>query len=340
MKEPFISLITPVYNIEHLIGKTIESALEQTFADWEMILVDDGSPDNAGKICDDYAARDARIRVVHKQNAGLAAARNTGIEECRGKYFLIFEGSDLLVSKETLANICKTLDTREVDIYFARLQDMQEKGWEVTNVQKEYCVDGYFEEGGKALFLKLVENDDILALSSPVNKVFRTAFVKENDLRFYPGIYHDDDEWLPRAISLSKISYFTNDIIYNALAWDGSLGGTVTDKSLCKKAVDKMFLALHCCEDMDARCPGERGTAFLESYFEYYFRIYQSGVLALNVIKDPSYLATVRDAVKKHDEIFRYAGFCQSKRLRLLSKLQKLFGTRFACKLILQRYRE
>lgn len=337
MKEPFISLITPVYNIERLIGKTIESALEQTFTDWEMILVDDGSPDNAGKICDDYAARDKRIRVVHKQNAGLAAARNTGIEECHGKYFLIFEGSDLLVSKETLANICKTLAEREVDIYFARLQDMQEKGWEVTDVQKEYCVSGYFEEGGKALFLKLFENEDVLALSSPVNKVFRTAFVKENGLRFYPGIYHDDDEWLPRAISLSKISYFTNDIVYNALAWDGSFGGAVSDRSLCKKAVDKMFLALHCCEDMDARCPGERGTTFLRSYFEYYFRIYQSGVLALNVIKDPEYIEKVWVAALEHGKMFDYAGLCRSKKLRLFSLYKKIFGARAACKLILKR---
>ena len=340
MKKPFISLITPVYNIEHLIGKTIESALEQTFTDWEMILVDDGSPDNAGKVCDDYAARDERIRVIHKQNGGLAAARNTGIDACSGKYFLIFEGSDLLVGKNTLSDICGTLQKRDVDIYFARLQDMQEHGWEVTSVQKEYCVDGYFEEGGKALFLKLFENDDVLALSSPVNKVFRTAFVKDNGLRFCPGIYHDDDEWLPRAISLSGISYFTKDIIYNALTWDGCLGGAVSDKSLCKKAVDKMFLARRCCEDMDKRCPGERNTLFLQSYFEYYFRIYQSGATALNVIKDQTYRDAVTKAILEHDEIFRYAGFCRSKKIRMLSIIKKVFGTRFACKLILKRYKE
>lgn len=338
MKEPFISLITPVYNIEHLIGKTIESALEQTYTDWEMILVDDGSPDHAGTICDEYAKKDDRIRVIHKQNEGLAAARNTGIEACTGKYFLIFEGSDLLVSKETLANICKKLAEREVDIYFARLQDMQEKGWEVTDIQKEYCVNGYFDEGGKALFQKLFENEDVLALSSPVNKVFRTAFVKENDLKFYPGIYHDDDEWLPRAISLSKTSYFTNDIIYNALAWDGSFGGAVSDKSLCKKAVDKMFLALHCCEDMDARCPGERGTLFLKSYFEYYFRIYQSGVLALNVIKDPDYQKQVCRAARQYREMFRYAWYCRSKNLRRLAFLKRFCGLDIATKLILRRY--
>ena len=206
MSAPFISLITPVYNIERLISKTIESALEQTFTDWEMILVDDGSPDNAGKICDEYAAKDERISVIHKKNGGLAAARNTGIKACSGKYFLIFEGSDLLVSEHTLQDIRDDLVKREVDIYFARLQDLLEKGWEITGVQAEYCVKGYFEDGGKELFVKLYDNEDTLALSSPVNKVFRTEFVKENGLWFYPGIYHDDDEWLPRAVVLSKLS--------------------------------------------------------------------------------------------------------------------------------------
>ena len=171
MKQPFISLITPVYNIERLISKTIESALEQTFTDWEMILVDDGSPDNAGKICDEYAKKDSRISVIHKKNEGLAAARNTGISACCGRYFLIFEGSDLLFNEYTLEEIYQDLLNSPVDIYFARLRDMMEKDWKVTGIQSEYCVDGLFESGGQNLFIKLYNNRDILALSSPVNKI-------------------------------------------------------------------------------------------------------------------------------------------------------------------------
>lgn len=337
MSKPFISLITPVYNIERLIAKTIESALEQTFTDWEMILVDDGSPDNAGKICDEYAAKDDRISVIHKQNGGLAAARNTGIEACGGKYFMIFEGSDLLVSKETLHNIHDTLIKREVDIYFARLQDMQEKGWEVTDVQAEYCVNGYFEDGGQELFIKLYDNQDILALSSPVNKVFRTAFVKDNDLWFYPGIYHDDDEWLPRTIALSKVSYFTNDIIYNALTWDGCFGGAVSDKALTKKACDKMLIAEHCCEDIDNRFPG-KDTPFKKKYFEYYVRMYQDGIAALNTIKDEECRKQVEASVKKHEKVFLYMKRSESDNLKMLASIKGFLGLGIAEKLVLKRY--
>ena len=276
MKQPFFSLITPVYNIERLLEKTIQSALEQTFTDWEMILVDDGSPDKAGEICDRYAEREQRIRVIHKQNEGLAEARNTGVKACIGKYFIILEGSDLFYNKSTLENIYKTLQEREVDIYFGRLQDVMEKDWEVTNMQSEYCVEGFYENDGKKLFVTLFDNEDVLALSSPVNKLFRTEFVKNNELWFYKGIYHDDDEWLPRAIALSEKSYFTNEIIYNALTWDGCFGQMVSDKSLTRKACDKMFLAEHCCREIDRRFPNEKDTEFKKKFYEYYVRIYLS----------------------------------------------------------------
>ena len=336
MNKPFFSLITPVYNIEKLISKTIESALEQKFTDWEMILIDDGSPDNAGKICDEYAAKDTRISVIHKQNEGLAAARNTGIKACSGKYFLIFEGSDLLVSANTLQNIYDTIKDDNVDIYFARLQDMMEKDFEVTNVQAEYCVSGEFTDGGKELFIKLYDNNDILALSSPVNKVFRTDFVKKNDLWFYPGIYHDDDEWLPRAISMSNTSYFTNEIIYNALTWDGCFGQAVSDKSLTKKACDKMLIAAHCCEDIDKRFP-EKNTPFKQKYYEYYVRMYMSGVASLNKVKDLECRTRIRTAIKKFKTVFDYMENCESKNLKLLSMIKKIFGLK--CTIFILRFR-
>lgn len=337
MNRPFFSLITPVYNIEKLISKTIESALEQSFTDWEMILVDDGSPDNAGKICDEYAKKDSRISVIHKKNEGLAAARNTGIKACTGRYFLIFEGSDLLVGKDTLQNIYKTLNGKDYDIYFARLQDMMEKDFEVTSVQAEYCVNGEFT-GGKELFVKLYDNNDILALSSPVNKLFKTDFVKNNGLWFYKGIYHDDDEWLPRTIAMSKKSFFTNDIIYNALTWDGCFGQAVSDKSLTKKACDKMLIAERCCRDIDARFP-EKDTPFKKKYYEYYVRMYIDAIVALNTVTDSECREKIKAGIKEHKKVFCYMAKCESKNLRILSIIEKISGLNISVRLIRIRYR-
>ena len=333
---PFISLITPVYNIERLISKTIESALEQSFKDWEMILIDDGSPDNAGKICDAYKEKDSRIKVIHKANAGLAAARNSGIKACSGKYFLIFEGSDLLVSEKTLQEIHDDIEDKDIDIYFALLQDMMEKDWQVTNVQKKYCVDGLYLDGGKNLFNKLYDNEDTLALSSPVNKVFRTDFIKDNNLWFYEGIYHDDDEWLPRTISLSNKSYFTDRIIYNALTWDGCFGQMASDKSLTRKACDKMLIADHCLLDIDERFKDD--TIFKHKYYEYYVRMYIDGIVALNVVKDEECLTKINNSIKEHKNVFEYMRNVESRNLKILAYIYKIVGLELTKKMILRRY--
>ncbi len=93
---PKISVIVPVYKAENLLRTCVDSALAQTYTDIEIILVDDGSPDSSGRICDEYAASDARVRVIHQANAGVSAARNAGIGIARGDYLLFLDSDDYL----------------------------------------------------------------------------------------------------------------------------------------------------------------------------------------------------------------------------------------------------
>lgn len=96
MKQPEISVIVPVYKVEPYLRQCIDSILAQTFTDFELILVDDGSPDNCGAICDEYAARDSRIVVIHQENHGLSAARNAGLDIMRGQYVTFVDSDDLI----------------------------------------------------------------------------------------------------------------------------------------------------------------------------------------------------------------------------------------------------
>ena len=89
-----ISVIVPVYNVEKYLRKCVESILGQTYTDFELLLVDDGSPDGCPRICDEYAERDSRVRVIHKSNGGLISARNEGIRAARGSYVCILDGDD------------------------------------------------------------------------------------------------------------------------------------------------------------------------------------------------------------------------------------------------------
>lgn len=109
MKEDLISLIIPVYNVEKYIRECIDSVICQSYKNIEIIIVDDGSRDNSGKICDKYAENDRRIQVIHKKNEGVSKARNVGIEMAKGKY-ISFVDADDIINKEyvkTLYNLCK-----------------------------------------------------------------------------------------------------------------------------------------------------------------------------------------------------------------------------------------
>ena len=94
MNTPTISVIVPVYKVEKYIRCCLDSIVTQTFADWECILIDDGSPDNSGKICDEYAEKDGRFRVIHQKNAGVSAARNAGLNVAKGAWITFVDSDD------------------------------------------------------------------------------------------------------------------------------------------------------------------------------------------------------------------------------------------------------
>lgn len=89
-----ISVIIPVYNVRQFINEAVESVIGQSFTDWEMILVDDGSTDGCSEICDDFARSDSRIKVLHQENKGLSAARNAGLDNCKGDFIAFLDSDD------------------------------------------------------------------------------------------------------------------------------------------------------------------------------------------------------------------------------------------------------
>ncbi|EGP5645524.1 glycosyl transferase family 2 [Enterococcus faecium] len=118
-----ISIIVPVYKVEPYLRKCVDSILAQTFTDFEVILVDDGSPDNSGKICDEYASKDSRVRVIHKKNGGLSSARNAGIDVARGKY-LGFVDSDDYIEKDMYELLYDNIVKEQADLSICGVYDL------------------------------------------------------------------------------------------------------------------------------------------------------------------------------------------------------------------------
>ena len=123
MKNDLISIIIPVYKVEKYLEKCIESVLKQTYTNLQIILVDDGSPDNCGKICDEYAKKDSRIEVIHKVNGGLSDARNVGISKAKGRYIGFVDSDDYIKEDmyEILLNLIKKYDA---DVSICNLYDV------------------------------------------------------------------------------------------------------------------------------------------------------------------------------------------------------------------------
>ena len=110
-----ISVIIPVYNVEKYLCKCVDSVINQTYKDLEIILVDDGSPDSSGEICDEYAKKDARIKVIHKENGGLSSARNVALDVANGDY-VAFIDSDDYINENTLKEVVEKLDETQADV--------------------------------------------------------------------------------------------------------------------------------------------------------------------------------------------------------------------------------
>ena len=115
MKESLVTVVLPIYNVEKYLDRCIKSVVNQTYPNLEIILVDDGSPDHCPEICESWAKRDSRIKVIHKQNAGLGMARNTGIENAAGEYICFFDSDDYIAS-DTIEKCCNLAEKEKADI--------------------------------------------------------------------------------------------------------------------------------------------------------------------------------------------------------------------------------
>ena len=178
---PKVSVIVPVYKVEPFLRCCVDSVLSQTFSDFELILVDDGSPDSCGAICDEYAARDSRVRVVHKQNGGVSEARNTGLNLAVGEY-ISFLDSDDYMQPELLQTVVETMDTGLDLLIFRHYRFCEGKMPQAVPFEK-YGLIQLTEEAERADFIV----KDLLTYQvgwEVWNRVFRRDLIQAYSLRF------------------------------------------------------------------------------------------------------------------------------------------------------------
>lgn len=175
-----VSIIVPVYKVEKYLAKCVDSILNQTYKNFELILVDDGSPDNCGKICDEYAMKDERIRVFHKENGGLSDARNYGIKKAKCEWIVFIDSDDYIKEDyiETLIKICE--DDCQIGIvsYSYIYEDYKEKKYSHKNKIKKYNSKEalitmlYQKEFDTAAWGKIYKRELFDEIEFPVGKIY------------------------------------------------------------------------------------------------------------------------------------------------------------------------
>lgn len=183
-----VSIIVPVYQVENYIRQCVDSILAQTFTDFELILVDDGSKDQSGQICDEYAEMDKRVKVIHKENGGLSDARNRGMDQMVGKYFM-FVDSDDYIAPTIVECLYKNIVNQNADIavcnFLYYFEDEREKNFS-TNIKSEIL-------SGKEVFYSRKNERNYGIWTVAWNKLYRRD--KLGKIRFRFGKYHEDEFW-------------------------------------------------------------------------------------------------------------------------------------------------
>lgn len=224
MEMPLISVIVPVYKVEKYLNQCVESIVNQTYRNLEIILVDDGSPDNCPAMCDAWAAKDSRIKVIHKENGGLSDARNAGLDIAAGAY-IAFVDSDDWIAPDFLELLYEALKAKNADIAECGVAYVDEGG----NVLRNRATANLSEMDKIEALRRLVLEDGIY--QTVWNKLYRREVI--DGIQFEKGRHHEDDFWTYQVFDRADRLATVNRLLYNYLQRDGSImGGGYTLKRL------------------------------------------------------------------------------------------------------------
>lgn len=265
-----LSIIVPVYNVEQYLRKCVDSLLKQDYDNYEIILVDDGSTDDSGAICDEYVCGvnseeviGKRVRVIHQENAGLSAARNSGIAVAQGEYVMFVDSDDYL-EPNVLGGLMRQAERENLDVLRYRLQYVKivnseevignrgkvyKREYEVFNPYKSDPFNGNdysSEPTDGAAFLNERMNTQCYAWQFIVRKDLLSnreqVIGNSENCLFTPGIYFEDTDWTPRMLVRAKRVASTKTVVYNYLVREGSITNAVNRSKQKKVLDDKMRL--------------------------------------------------------------------------------------------------
>lgn len=310
----FFSVVVPVYNVEKYLKECVDSVLSQTFTDFELILVNDGSKDSSPAICDEYAKKDSRVKVIHKENGGQSTARNKGIEAATGEFAIFIDSDDLFCDKNFFEDIRNEIE-ENTDIvvfrYFKYYGDRTDDcGISLAGLNSE----------NKADFLRdLVKRDAFFC--SCWSKCTRMSILKDNNIVFDTSLSCEDMDWYYNVVS--KANNFK--VIDKPYVYYRQRENSVTSSFKKKSITDYIFTINKWSEEFKKiENEGEKAV-MLSSLAKLYCNL---------LISYSRHTKELKDCKK---EIFGFKwllSYDLNPRTKIISKFSKFFGLGITCTLL------
>lgn len=313
-----VSIIIPVYNVRACLDQCVRSALAlQT--ECELLLVDDGSTDGSGALCDQWAERDSRVRVIHRQNGGLSAARNTGIHAAAGEHLLFLDSDDFLDPAAADRMLSHLTPETQILLGLYRLYFPQEDRYEEEDGGPVPSMEGQIEIDS---FLSAIPADGRSFYMVAVRFIVRRDWLLEKGLDFLPGIYHEDEEWTQRLLCAADSVCVSREYFYQyRQARSGSITASVTAKH-----INDVFTIMDRCKALlAAQTPGSAKERYLLCRLA---QLYLDNMLSCHVLSPEERNLAVSRFREFHDLCVPHLSGSGTGLVRFFDRL---FGVRLTC---------
>ena len=241
MKEPLVSVIVPVYKVEQYLERCVDSILNQTYRNLEVILVDDGSPDSCPEMCDAYAQRDERVKVIHQKNGGPSSARNTGMHTASGKYILFVDSDDWLH-----INACERLveHAEKLNCQIVYAKNVQIVDGKDVHMSREPTLGKCEACDGRSFLVSGVQQK-AMEMCVPYG-IYNREFLIDNGAFFEEGISFEDELWIPQVYLKAKAVSYLDYEFYYRFQHEGSITQT-REKGVQERRAQNL---IHVCDEL------------------------------------------------------------------------------------------
>lgn len=315
-----ISLIVPVFNIQKYLDECLNSIIGQSYSNIEVILVNDGSTDNSGMICDRYVVTDKRVKVLHTENNGLSVARNLGITHSSGDYIMFVDGDDF-ISQNSIEDIAFLIKKNpDVDLICGKMIFYYSDN---NIILENFNLDDKFIQGanGQKVFEYFLDNFDV-PMWSAGRTIYNKKLIKENLFQFYPNITSEDLELIPKIyFTAEKVIFYNTPFYYYRKLRPNSIMNTINHKRL-------LDIVLIIENYKDYFMKNKFTYKLNQKFFRQLSKIYQANLFMIPMIEKNNRNIVINE-MKKTKDILNYNRSFRSILTRVMINVFSLYYTGF-----------